>query len=190
MSDFTVLLDMDSTVYDLLTPTLGYVKSFHGLDIKPSDIDVWRWDDKYKIKLNPFWNREGTYASLKTFPGTYDALKQVYELGIRQVFLSYGNFKYGTEKFDRVEKDFPFIGAKNVLLTGGAKDLAVGDVLFDDAPHNLEPFKGFKVLVDMHGAPYATYPQADAKMMDWKEYPGLVKHLKNKKEGWHGIGCN
>jgi 5'-nucleotidase len=184
VSDFTVILDMDSTVYDLLSPTLDYVNDRYSLALGYKDVDVWRWDTKYNINLVDFWNTEGTYLDLEPFPHAIDAIKQVHDMGVKQIFLSSGNFKYGTEKFAAVDRDFPFIGSKNTLLTGGNKEIVHGDLLFDDAAHNLEAFPGGKVLVDMHQAPYCSYGFANAIMMDWRAYPSLIKSFKFASEGW------
>lgn len=182
MSQFIVLLDMDSTVYDLLNPTLAYVNRRYGKTLTPADIKEWNWDKAYDVDPFTFWNKQGTYKNLKPFPGVVDAAKVVHDWGIRQVFLSSANFKYATEKFNAVDRDFPFISSKNTLLTGGNKDLIKGDILVDDGPHNLEKFDGYTVLADMYGAPYCRYAWADQIMMDWKEYPGIIKSLVNR--GW------
>lgn len=182
---FVVLLDMDSTVYDLLGPTLNYVNSRYGLNLSPANVTEWRWDKKYNINLTDFWNTEGTYLNLQPFADAVEAIRQVQEMGVRQIFLSSANFKYATEKFQAVERDFPFIGAKDVLLTGGNKDLVIGDVLVDDGPHNLAQFAttgGKVVLANMSGAPYCCYPQANDAITKWHQYPAVVKSLM--KSGW------
>lgn len=181
---FIILLDMDSTVYDLLTPTLAYVNRRYGMNLTPSDIKEWRWDKAYNVRPWDFWNKQGTYSGLTPFPYSVEAIKEVHDMGVRQVFLSSANFKYATEKFNAVDRDFPFIGSKDVLLTGGNKDLVSGDVLVDDGPHNLDQFEGFKILADMHRAPYCRYPNSTDTMLDWREYPGIIKNLMFKKYGW------
>lgn len=168
-----VLLDLDSTVYDLLTPTLLATPG-----VKPSDVVSWEFLKKpeyFKV-----WNTEGFYLGLQPFPGAVEAIKKVHEMGIRQVFLSSANFKYGTEKFRAVDRDFPFIGAKDTLLTGGSKDLVKGDVLVDDGPHNLEEFSkcgGDTILANLYGAPYCKYPAATSEITNWSDYPILIKLL-------------
>lgn len=181
---FVVLLDMDSTVYDLLSPTLDYVNKKYGMSLGPANITEWRWDVKYDVNPMKFWNMEGTYLNLKPFDGAAGAIWQVHQMGVRQVFLSSANFKFATEKFQAVDRDFPFIGSKDVLLTGGNKDLANGDILVDDGPHNLKQFAatgGKTVLANMVNAPYCSYPQADDSMTHWYQYPNIVKNLMN---GW------
>lgn len=187
---FVVLLDMDSTVYDLLTPTLSWVNKIYDKQLTPADITEWRWDKKHSVtsvslKVAPevFWNMQNTYLNLKPIEGSIQAIEEVSKWrGVRQVFLSSANFKYATEKFQAVDRDFPFIGSKDVLLTGGNKDLVNGQVLVDDGPHNLEQFSGYKILADLHRAPYCKYPQADYVMTDWKDYPRIINNLLNK--GW------
>lgn len=182
---FIVLLDMDSTVYDLLTPTLDYIDRRYLLRLYPSNITEWRWDKKYNVDPAAFWNKPGTYLNLQPFADAIEAIRQVQEMGVRQVFLSSANFKYATEKFQAVDRDFPFIGSKDVILTGGNKDLVKGDVLVDDGPHNLKQFAqtgGRTVLANLHGAPYCCWPSANDAMTRWYQYPNIISNLMNG--GW------
>lgn len=175
---FIVLLDMDSTVYDLLTPTLEYVNRRHNKNLTPQDITEWRWDKKYDVRPYDFWNKQGTYKNIKPFPGAVEAIKTVHNMGIRQVFLSAANFKYGTEKFNAVDRDFPFISSKDTILTGGNKDIINGDILVDDGPHNIEAFAmtGRRtILANLHFAPYCQSSKTTAIMHDWRYYPELIE---------------
>lgn len=187
---FTVLLDLDSTVYNLLDPTLDYANKRYGLTLSYKDVTEWYWDKKYNIDLKAFWDTEETFIKLEPFRGAIAAIQKVHDAGVKQVFLSYGYFRYAAyEKFLRADRDFGFLGgASKVLLTGGDKDLIKGDVLVDDGPHNLEAFKkagGRTVLANLHNAPYCQFPMADEVLTDWKQYPSIINNLR-LNYGGHG----
>ena len=186
---FTVLLDLDSTVYDLLTPTLKWVNMVYKLDLTPADIKTWNWDKDHGVNPLLYWSTKYTFLNLKPFPGAQEAIKKVAMWGVRQIFFSTIVTEHGAwEKFNAVDRDFPLIGRKNTLLTGGLKDLARGDMLVDDGPHNLVDFAatgGLAVLADLYGAPYcqAHAPVTDL-MTQWKQYPEIVLTAMQGGFGW------
>lgn len=177
-----VLLDLDSTIYNLTDPTLAYLSKKVGHELNVSMIDDWEWYSRYGLHPEEFWNLEGTFLNLKPYPWAVEAITKVSHWGVRQVFFSTIISKCGAwEKMQAVDRDFPFIGSRNLLMTGGVKDLARGDVLVDDGPHNLHEFikaGGVGVLADMHGAPYCTFPSASATLRNWRDYPKLLKDLE------------
>jgi 5'(3')-deoxyribonucleotidase len=186
---FTVLIDLDSTVYDLLNPTLAWVNKIYNINLTPADIKNWHWDKDHKVDPYKFWAMEKTFLDLKPFQGARNAIQMVGGWGVRQVFFSTVVTQYGAwEKFSAVDRDFPDVGRKNTLLTGGSKDLARGDMLIDDGPHNLTEFAaigGLAVLADLYGAPYcqAHGPVTDV-MTHWKQYPDIVLEAMDAQKGW------
>lgn len=176
---FTVLIDLDSTTYDLLTPTLAWVKSTYDLNLAPSDIKVWGWDKEYKADLYSMWKQPGVFYSLKVFPHAKTAIKKVHEWGIRQIF--FGALVDGPhvawDKLRAVDRDFPYIGKRGVIFTGKDKDLIRGDMLIDDGPHNIESFEstgGATVLARMQPIEYNLDCKSDYIMTDWRQYPEIV----------------
>jgi len=188
MSNFTVLIDLDSTVYDLLTPWMEWYNKHYNDTFKVSDIKKWAWNEIVKpecgTKIYSFLNKKGMYSSLQPFPGALEAIKKVHDEGIKQIFCStiIGNTG-AKEKVEAVERDFPYLGKAAVVLVGKDKNLVKGDVLVDDGPHNLVGFDGYKVLVNLQNAPYV-YEHAcnpDAILSTWEDYPDIINNLKGNK---------
>lgn len=183
---FTVLIDLDSTAYDLLTPTLAWVNAEKGLSLQPADIKEWQWGKALDVDLYSFWAQEGLFYSLKPFPHCKAALQKVKDWGVRQIFFSTlvdGPY-VAWDKLRAVDRDFPFIGKRGVLLTGQHKDIANGDMLVDDGAHNIEAFKevGTTVLVNLQGTKYSDACTAhDYLMTDWREYPEIVLQEVRKR---------
>lgn len=183
---FTVLIDLDSTVYNLWAPTFDKEKSRTGRDFTSKDITTWNWPYENDVDVQSYWNQRGFFLNLKPFPHSLMAIRKVEDWGIKQVFFSVAGFKYGVEeKLAAINRDFPFISSSRALFTGGDKDLAYGDVLIDDGPHNHEVFEttgGVSVIADLQESPYCRlYKNAKYIMTDWRQYPEIILQEVRKR---------
>jgi 5'(3')-deoxyribonucleotidase len=181
---FTVLVDLDSTVYDLLTPTLAWVNKEKGLSLTPKDIKEWQWGKTLGVDLYKFWAREGIFYNLKPFPHAKSALQKVNDWGVRQIFFSTlvdGPF-VAWDKIRAIARDFPFM-QRDFLLTGKHKDITNGNMLVDDGIHNIEAFKthgGATVLARFDGVSIPPCA-SDWCMNDWRQYPEIVALEMHKR---------
>lgn len=182
---FTVLIDLDSTTYDLLTPTLNWVNLTKGLELTPSDIKEWQWGKPLGVDLYSFWNQPGLFYDLKPFPHAKEALLKLRNWDVRQIFFStlVDGPTVAWDKIRAVDRDFPFIGRRNILLTGQHKDIACADILVDDGPHNLAAFEGngVTVLANLQGVGYTKGCKSDYVMTDWRQYPEIVLQELRKR---------
>jgi 5'(3')-deoxyribonucleotidase len=184
---FTVLLDMDSTVYDLWDPWLEWYNRHYKDTLQLNCIDRWNWDELAKpecgSKVYSFLHKKGMFSSLNMFPHAAENIRKVHNWGIKQVFCSTIVGQTGAaEKLEAIKRDFPYLGKESLVLVGHDKSLVRGDVLVDDGPHNLEAFKQdgrLTVLADMHGAPYCKFKEADIIMTNWRQYPSIIMDLMN-----------
>jgi 5'-nucleotidase len=176
----TVALDLDSTIYDLHTPWLAYLRDVLGEDVS-GGFRIWDVHRQYPLsgaRVYDVLRRPGLFASLVPLQGSVAAIHAVAARGdVRQVFVSTCPADLAPtsahEKQAAVKRDFPAM-AHEVLITSGSKDLVRADVLVDDAPHNLAAFPGLTVKI-----PYV-YNHDSAStytMADWSEYPALVERI-------------
>jgi 5'(3')-deoxyribonucleotidase len=208
LKDILILIDLDSTTYDLATPWLEWYngerwwcprhKKHEDLKpLTPQDITHWGWHDLThpccQEKLYDFLWEPGMYASIKPFEGAQEAIRKVHEWGIGQAFCSTTiSFTGPYDKMKAVQRDFPFIGKERVLITGGWKGGFGGQVLVDDGPHNLMAFKGpseaaggtngprLTISAQIQPAPYQKAFKADYELYDWKDYPELILRITKK----------
>jgi len=191
---FTVLIDLDSTTYDILTPTFSYLKTRHNIVITPEKLKgFYDWPEDSLGMAYGYWSHEGFFSDLKPFSHAKSALYKVYNWGVRQLFVStlVSGRTVAWDKGNAIDRDFPFIGRRNLLLTGHDKDIVRGDMLFDDALHNLEAFDQFDyqatVLARLqptgynegYEATYYKYP--NYIMTDWRQYPDIVAEEMRKR---------
>jgi len=134
----TILIDLDSTVADILTPWLTAHNKKAGETLGVEDIRHWdmhlctasKSPEIYHILETP-----GFFRNLQPFPGAVEAVKSLSER--YEVFLvsaaAYG--PSASEKLDWVKEHLPFLGNKRTVLTH-AKHLIKGDFFIDDSPAN------------------------------------------------------
>lgn len=182
----SVLLDLDSTVYNLLHPWLDLVHQHFDERYDETFIDDWSWCKKTRAGAKPVLDLLGTpglFLNLKPFAGAIEAIREVAEWDdVEQYFAStIVGPTAAWEKMQAVDRDFDFMGgSKRLLMTGGIKAF-VGDALVDDAGHNLEEFAargGIAVKANFH--PQVTYAKdalCDAELTDWNDYPDLVEKM-------------
>ena len=194
LEPLTVILDMDDTVYDLVTPWYAWYNEKYDDDFQPCQQKTWAIEDFVKpecgLDIFTFLTLPHIFRDLKLYPGAYDAIKTAHELGARQVFLSKCTVETGAwDKQQAVERDLPFLGKERVIVTGGDKGFLSADVFFDDGPHNLVDFAshqtGATVLATMGGGGYAEGAVSDYTMWDWKQYLDILREVRDNRYG----GC-
>jgi 5'(3')-deoxyribonucleotidase len=182
--NLTVVLDMDNTVFDLHSPWLEWYNNKYGDSLTTKDIETWDWD-KFVVpeargKVYEFLQIEGMFESLVPYPAAMEQIEQAHKKGVKHVFATICTTKTGAwEKMKCIDTHFPYIGHKNVLISGGYKGHVHGDLMVDDAPHNLHHFhdttNGLTCLADLHGSPYCKDATASFKMTSWNDYPSIVE---------------
>ncbi len=189
----SVLIDLDSTTYNLLHPWLDLVHHHFGERYDETFIDDWSWFKKTRAGAKPVLDLLGTpglFLHLKPFAGAIEAIREVSEWDdVEQYFAStIVGPTAAWEKMQAVDRDFGFMGgSKRLLMTGGIKAF-LGDALVDDAGHNLEEFMargGIGIKANFH--PQVTYAKdapCDAELTDWSEYPDLVVKMIEAKQQW------
>lgn len=182
MKKLTILVDMDDTIEHLLDAWVDCLNEQHGTTVKCKDIVEWDL-----CKVFPGLTREQIFAPLselgfwktvKPMDGAADTLKWMIDCG-HSVYIVTAS--YYTTVAPKVKEcllvHFPFISWDQVIVTSH-KQLVRGDVLFDDAPHNLEGGSYFKVLVNApHNMSYDAEKNGMTRMESWVEARGIVESL-------------
>lgn len=185
MRGITIALDMDSTVYNLHTPWLSWLKNTHNEECTVEQIETWDWHNQLKCgtKVYDFLDTEGAFLTCSLLPGAFDAINLVASWGFKQFFVSTVKTKQGAwEKQQAIKRDFPEL-ASRVLISSGDKDMIRADVLVDDGPHNIEAFNphGWTVKIPYR---YNQEAEADYVMTDWSQYPSLIYALNAVGPKW------
>lgn len=151
MRRLRILVDMDDTIEHLLDAWIRCLNKRHGTTVKYADVTEWDL-----CKSFPTLTKEQIYAPLveddfwKTVEPMRDAadvLKWAIDEGHEIYIVTATAYETVKSKMENVLfKHFPFISWKNVIIAQN-KQMIRGDILVDDAPHNLEGGDYIKLLM-------------------------------------------
>jgi len=178
----TLLIDMDSVICDLMSPWhKRYNEDFN------DNLTIERlkcWDSAKYVKpecgekIYDYLYEPGLFLNLKEIPNAIEVLRRLSEKYEILIVTSSVSTAFA-EKEQWVEKHLPFIGKKNIVFTH-RKEMVRGDLLFDDAPHNLESFKTTGRIAIAMDYPYNRMVNVP-RVHSWLEFErGLT-------ENWWGL---
>lgn len=192
MKPLTILVDLDGIAADFLAHWLDLInQKYPHLQLKTEDVTTWdvvdipkmaKLTEREKDKLYSLIHGEHFFWDLKPIDGAANALKALKAEGHEVYFLSTAAGPYSAkEKFQWVDKYFPFIGHSNITLTKHKINFK-GDVLIDDKPSTLENYvktwPGSLALTIKY--PYNAHLEGNEKIV-------VAGHYTNTDEAWGNI---
>ena len=151
MKKLTILVDMDDTVECLTDAWLDWLNAAYGRHVTKDDIKSWDFaaafpglteDEAFApLYIDSFWD------TVKPMPWASEILSRLRADGHEIYIVTSSACRTIPAKMERVLfQYFPFINWDHVIIAQ-KKQMIFGDVLIDDAPHNLEGFDGLKILM-------------------------------------------
>ncbi len=136
-----LLFDCDDVLLDLLPHWLAYLKSLYGVSLRPEDITAWDMT-RFFPSLTPSQiymplRLEGFWRDVQPIPGAVEYMRRLHEGGYPFYIVTATDLHNAGEKADRLTELFPFLD-KDRIIVAQKKQMIRGDLLVDDAPHNLE----------------------------------------------------
>lgn len=193
MKLLTILVDMDDTISHLLKAWVEYLNERHGTTVKPDDITDWDLTIAF-----PTLTKEQVYAPLvedelwdrvEPMEHAADVLKRIIDEGHTVKIVTATAYQTIRSKMENVLfKHFPFFTWKDVIITQN-KQMIKGDVMVDDAPHNLENGDYTRVLMSAsHNLKYNAEAHGMYRVSDWREVEEIVEILSFEEEYIAGYG--
>jgi 5'(3')-deoxyribonucleotidase len=176
-----ILVDLDGVCAEIHEQWVEKLNYMYDLSATVADIRSWGFIDSAPFDkltmqqvLRPLYDTLFFYNA-KVVPGSQEVLKGWVDEGHDVIFVSTPAHTAHSwaEKMAWVEEHFPFIGYKNLVLTA-RKDCLVGDIMIDDAPHNLENFQktnpeGLLVTIDSPWHEKTPVPEDTVVAADWTD---------------------
>lgn len=170
-----LLIDMDGVLCDLVKKWFSVYNTEHRDTLQPEQMVEWGphiYARKGKA-IYRYLSKPGFFLDLEPIPGAVEGVRKLVDLGHDVVVVTAARHGH-RDKLDWVQKNLPFLDYRHVVFAH-RKELVRGDVLFDDAPHNLAAFQSYGLPVAMayrynEGAPGERVP-------DW---PAFVKLMQNR----------
>lgn len=186
MRKLKVLVDMDDTMTNLLGSWLDRLNKKHGTDVSYEDVTCWDM-----CVFFPSLSKEEVFAPLhddtlwediRPIAGSVRCLNQIIKDGHEVFVVTASHYNTVKPKFEKVLLEyFPFISWDNVIITS-KKQMIKGDILIDDAPHNLVDGDYFKVLMNApHNQSYDAENNGMVRVDNWEKIYKLITHLSSRK---------
>lgn len=192
LRQLTILVDMDDTLEDLCTPWVQYLNEKHGTAVTTEDIKDWAI-----AKVFPTLTREQVFEPLATekfwervkpLPKAYENICKLKYDGHRIFIVTASDPIISVPmKLEKVLfRYFPFFTYNDVIITT-QKQLICGDVLVDDAPHNLENGNYMRILMNApHNRFFDEKSIGAVRTCDWNTVYRLISEYACEKEEYNG----
>ena len=162
-----IAIDQDQVLADLLTPWVAEYNDHHKDTLALDAIKC--WDISKYVKCGPEIYSYLTYNLFRNLPVIPDSQRVVKKLmekyDVFVVTATTGDGSLVTAKLEWLAEHFDFIPRSNIVLCGH-KSIIRADFMIDDGVHNLETFKGEKILFD---APHNRNETRYFRAMNWEE---------------------
>lgn len=191
MKAMTILTDMDDTIEDLLSAWISRLNDMYGLTTTKEDVREWDMtaafpslpsEDIYKPLLDgEIWD------SVLPKPDAPQILERMINDGHDVYVVTSSHYAGVKPKLDKaLFRYFPFIDWKHVIISYN-KQLIKGDVLIDDAPHNLIGGDYYKILMDApHNRSFDEHSIGAVRVSSWldvyDEIQRIASGISNGKE--------
>lgn len=178
MRQLTILVDVDDVLDDLTNAWVNAVNVKYGMNVKPDDIKSWDietyFDGLSRNQVFSPLHKEYFWDDLKPIEGAQEYLKRLIDDGHTVVLVTSSHPNTVKFKYDFLVKYFPYIAFRDIIFTS-RKQMVKGDVLIDDAPHNLEGGEYAKILMK---APHNSLYDAEANGMqradNWEQIYSII----------------
>lgn len=172
MRQLTILVDMDDTIEHLLEAWVDCLNTRHGTQVKYDDITEWDLCKAFptltKEQIHAPLVEDDFWKTVRPMDGAEDALKWMIDEGHKVYIVTASAYKTIEAKMENLLfKYFPFISWENVIITSN-KQMVKGDILIDDAPHNLEGGDYVKILMSAgHNRKYNAEQNGMYRVCTW-----------------------
>ena len=139
MKKFTICVDMDDTIEDLVTPWIEYLNKKHGLNVNPAEVDDWVIEKFFPTLtahdvFAPLWDPE-LWDNVKPKHNSPYWLKRLIDDGHKVYICTCTHYKVASFKMDKaLFKYFPYLSNKDLIMMRD-KQMIRCDYLVDDGIH-------------------------------------------------------
>lgn len=184
MKRLTVLIDADDTIENLCEVWVNFLNEKYGTSVLLSDIKEWDMTKAFPtispVKVfEPLFD-ENLWKRVAPLPGAVEYVKKIIEDGHKVIIVTSSHPGTVNPKWEYVlSKYFPYISSHDVIFAS-QKQLIKGDVMVDDAPHNLVGGDYIKLLYDApHNQSFDTELHCITRVYNWAEVYFAINYIAN-----------
>lgn len=175
----TILVDVDDVINNLCQTWIDWLNEKYKKNVQYDDIGQWNMNEYYpdltdEEVCSPLYEEEFWKKVLPRF----DAIKYLHTLineGYDVYLVTSSYYKTIAPKYEHlILKYYPFIGWDKVIVAA-KKQMIKGDIMIDDAVHNLEGGSYLKILVTApHNRNYDTASNGMLRANNWEEIYAII----------------
>ena len=170
----TVLIDVDLTLVDTLSPWLRWFKARTGVELSADTYNIENQMREYMLHEDPlsYWKGADVYKNLPPYNKSVDTVRKLIDEGFEVVFVTWSPF------FEQISTKEAWLtehfGGDIPVIHTDHKELVDGDILIDDNPEMLTKFLdrksgrvGLKYDTQLNKDWRASYGKKSLTMRGW-----------------------
>ena len=181
-SKYTILIDMDDTIEDLVPAWVTWLNAKYNLNVDPNRVYEWEMTKVFpeltKQQIREPLSLEDFWKTVKPKPDAIKYIQKLIEDGYKIKIVTASYYNTLTYKVEHVLfKYFPFIMWEDVIVCYD-KSMIKGTCLIDDAFHNLIGFSGARILMDStHNRIYDERKFNMLRMFGWEGIYNYIREM-------------
>lgn len=177
----TILVDVDNVLEDLNQAWVNAVNEKYGTNVSPNDIVSWDieqfFDGLSRTQVFSPLHDKRFWESLEPIDGAPEYLKKLIDDGYQVLLVTSSHPDTIQYKYRFIVKYFPYISFKDIIFAS-KKQMIRGDVMIDDAPHNLEGGEYLGLLMySPHNRGYNAEEQGFIRVDNWEQIYNTIKNI-------------
>lgn len=173
MKKLRILCDADDTIENLTTPWLDVLNRKHNKNVKKEDLKIWDMtaafpELTYDEVLMPLYD-DSFWDRITPIKDSAYYLKRLIDDGHELSIVTAGIPETFNAKVNKLIQLFPFLERGQIILSHNKQEVS-GDILIDDAAHNLIGGRYEKLLYHQpNNASFNEREHGIVRVFSWKE---------------------
>ena len=182
MKKLTILVDMDDTMENFCVVWVNKLNKKYGTCVHIDDIKEWDihkfFPELSKDEIFSPLFCEDFWKEVRPLDGAVQYIEKLINDGHKIIVVTASHPDTVSMKWHHVmQRYFPFIDCKDIIVTA-KKQVIKGDVLIDDAPHNLIGGEYMKILYDApHNKNFDTNNMYITRVYNWNQIYNLIQSI-------------
>ena len=178
MKKLTILFDADDTVENLSDCWIAMLNERYGTSVTPEDVHGWdislAFPTLTKEQVFGVLHDDELWRRITPIPGSVEVLQKLYDEGHQLYMVTASSYHTCKTKVERLLELFPFLDWEHIIFACN-KQMVRGDVLIDDAPHNLVGGEYAKILFDRpHNRSFDHVAHDALRVNTWEEIDQVI----------------